>query len=81
MRIMTNDKEIALEIAKNKTDEIIVKQELNSAKDKFINELKNTFGDEMKMDFKELNKPIKLKKPFSMKIKEFFNKINNVLGL
>lgn len=78
---MTNDKEIALEIAKNKTDEIIVKQELNSAKDKFINDLKNTFGEEMKMDFKELNKPIKLKKPFSMKIKEFLNKINNVLGL
>ena len=78
---MVNDKEIALELAKNKTDEIIVKQELNSAKDKFINDLKNTFGEEMKMDFKELNKPIKLKKPFSMKIKEFLNKINNVLGL
>ena len=29
---MANDKEIALELAKNKTDEIIVKQELNSAK-------------------------------------------------
>lgn len=81
MRMMENDKEIALELAKNKTDEIIVKQELNSAKDKFINDLKNTFGEEMKMDFKELNKPIKLKKPFSMKIKEFLNKINNVLGL
>ena len=78
---MANDKEIALELAKNKTDEIIVKQELNSAKDKFINDLKNTFGEEMKMDFKELNKPIKLKKPFSIKIKEFLNKINNVLGL
>lgn len=78
---MANDKEIALELAKNKTDEIIVKQELNSAKDKFINDLKNTFGEEMKMDFKELNKPIKLKKPFPMKIKEFLNKINNVLGL
>ena len=78
---MANDKVIALELAKNKTDEIIVKQELNSAKDKFINDLKNTFGEEMKMDFKELNKPIKLKKPFSMKIKEFLNKINNVLGL
>ena len=78
---MANDKEIALELAKNKTDEIIVKQELNSAKDKFINDLKNTFGEEMKMDFKKLNKPIKLKKPFSMKIKEFLNKINNVLGL
>lgn len=81
MMMMANDKEIALELAKNKTDEIIVKQELNSAKDKFINDLKNTFGEEMKMDFKELNKPIKLKKPFSMKIKEFLNKINNVLGL
>ena len=81
MRMMANDKEIALELAKNKTDEIIVKQELNSAKDKFINDLKNTFGEEMKMYFKELNKPIKLKKPFSMKIKEFLNKINNVLGL
>ena len=78
---MANDKEIALELAKNKTDEIIVKQELNSAKDKCINDLKNTFGEEMKMDFKELNKPIKLKKPFSMKIKESLNKINNVLGL
>ena len=78
---MANDKEIALELAKNKTDEIIVKQELNSAKDKFINDLKNTFAEEMKMDFKELNKPIKLKEPFSMKIKEFLNKINNVLGL
>lgn len=81
MMMMANDKEIALELAKNKTDEIIVKQELNSAKDKFINDLKNTFGEEMKMDFKELNKPIKLKKPFSMKIKEFLIKINNVLGL
>lgn len=81
MRMMANDKEIALELAKNKTDEIIVKQELNSAKDKFINDLKNTFAEEMKMDFKELNKPIKLKKPFSMKFKEFLNKINNVLGL
>ena len=50
---MANDKEIALELAKNKTDEIIVKQELNSAKDKFINDLKNTFGEEMKMDFKD----------------------------
>ena len=39
MRMMANDKEIALELAKNKTDEIIVKQELNSAKDKFINDL------------------------------------------
>ena len=48
---------------------------------RIINDLKNTFGEEMKMDFKELNKPIKLKKPFSMKIKEFLNKINNVLGL
>lgn len=81
MMMMANDKEIALELAKNKTDEIIVKQELNSAKDKFINDLKNTFAEEMKMDFKELNKPIKLKKPFSMKIKEFLIKINNVLGL
>ena len=78
---MANDKEIALELAKNKTDEIIVKQELNSAKDKFINDLKNTFGEEMKMDFKELKKTIKLKNSFSMKIKEFLNKINNVLGL
>ena len=46
-----------------------------------MNDVRSTVGEEMKMDVKELNKPIKLKKPFSMKIKEFLNKINNVLGL
>jgi len=74
-----SNKEIALELAKNKTDEIIVKQELKAEKDKFINDLKNYFGEEMKMNFKEFNKPIKLKKPLKLKVKEFFNKMNKVL--
>lgn len=78
---MMYDKEITLELAKNKTDEIIVKQELDLAKRKLIEDLENGLGEEMKMDFKDLNKPIKLKKPFSLKVKDFFNKINKVLGV
>ena len=73
-----NDKEITMELAKNKADEIIVRQELDSAKQQFINELNNGLGEELRMGI--INKPIKLKKPFKLKVKEFFNRISKTLG-
>ncbi len=73
-----NDKEITMELAKNKADEIIVRQELDSAKQQFINELNNGLGEELRMG--TINKPIKIKKPFKLKVKEFFNRISKTLG-
>ena len=75
---MEIDKEITLEIAKNKADEFVIKKELDLAKQQFINDLKNGLGEEIKTNFKDLNKPIKLKKPF--RLKEFFKRISRVLG-
>lgn len=77
---MDIDKEITLEIAKNKADEFVIKKELDLAKQQFINDLKNGLGEEIKTNFKDLNKPIKLKKPFRLKVKEFFKRISRVLG-
>lgn len=77
---MNIDKEITLEIAKNKADEFVIKKELDLAKQQFINDLKNGLGEEIKTNFKDLNKPIKLKKPFRLKVKEFFKRISRVLG-
>lgn len=77
---MEIDKEITLEIAKNKADEFVIKKELDLAKQQFINDLKNGLGEEIKTNFKDLNKPIKLKKPFRLKVKEFFKRISRVLG-
>lgn len=77
---MNLDKELTLELAKNKADEFVIKKELDLAKQQLINDLKNGLGDELKTDFKDLNKPIKLRKPFKLKVKEFFNRISKVLG-
>lgn len=77
---MEIDKEITLEIAKNKADEFVIEKELDLAKQQFINDLKNGLGEEIKTNFKDLNKPIKLKKPFRLKVKEFFKRISRVLG-
>lgn len=77
---MKTDKEITIELAKNKADEFLIKKELDIAKQQFINELKNGLGEEIKTNIKDLNKPIKLKKPFKLKIKDFFRRISKVLG-
>jgi hypothetical protein len=77
---MKTDKEITIELAKNKADEFLIKKELDIAKQQFINELKNGLGEEIKTNTKDLNKPIKLKKPFKLKIKDFFRRISKVLG-
>ena len=77
---MKTDKEITIELAKNKADEFLIKKELDIAKQQFINELKNGLGEEIKTNNKDLNKPIKLKKPFKLKIRDFFRRISKVLG-
>jgi hypothetical protein len=77
---MNLDKELTIELAKNKADEIIIKKELDLAKQQLINDLNNGLGQELKTNFKELNKPIRLRKPFKLKIKEFLNRISKVLG-
>ena len=77
---MKTDKEITIELAKNKADEFLIKKELDIAKQQFINDLKNGLGEEIKTNTKDLNKPIKLKKPFKLKIKDFFRRISKVLG-
>lgn len=78
---MNLDKELTLELAKNKADEFVIKKELDFAKQELINDLNNGLGEELKTNFKELNKPIKLRKPFRLKVKEFFNRISKVLGI
>jgi hypothetical protein len=72
------DNEIAKEIAKNKADEIIAKKELDLAKQQLINDLNNGLGQEIKIN--AINKPIRIKKPFKIKIREFFEKFNKTLG-
>jgi hypothetical protein len=78
---MNSDKEIMIELAKNRSDEIIVRQELESEKKKFIESLKNGMGEEIKMNTNELNRPIKYRKPFKMKVQEFLNNTKKVMGL
>ena len=75
---MNLDKELTLEIAKNKADEIIVMKELDLAKKQLIDDLNGGLGEELKKG--SLNKPIKIKKPFFSKIREFFQRINRTLG-
>ena len=73
------DKEIATELAKNRADEIIVKKELDLVKQRLIDEINNGLGNEMKTSIID-NKPIRYRKPFGLKIKEFFKRISKTLG-
>ena len=72
------DKELMIELSKNKADEIVVKQELEKSKNDFINEIKYFIGDEIKSGY--YNKPVKYKKPFRIKFNNFINRIKSVLG-
>jgi len=77
----TND-ELTKELAKNKADEIIIKEELENFKIKFIDEIRNITGEEIaSFDFNAPLTPIKYKKPLKIKIKDFFNKIGKVLDI
>lgn len=79
---MENDKELAIELAKNKADAYVALKELNTSKQNFIEEINNGLGEEIKGFIDSgCNKPVKIKKPFSLKLSEFFDKIKTVIGL
>ena len=76
---MEND-EMLIEIAKNKADKIVCQQELEQEKNKFINDIMNGIGDEIKTkNGYELNKPIKIKRTFKDKVVRFFQRLNNTI--
>ena len=78
---MNKNDELAVELAKNKADEFVVKKELEIAKRDFINSLQNDFGKEIKTTNNSYYiKPIRIKKPFRYKVRDFFNNISKVFG-
>ena len=78
---MNKNDELAVELAKNKADEFVVKKELEIAKRDFINSLQNGFGEEIKTTSNSYYlKPIRIKKPFRYKVRDFFNNISKVFG-
>lgn len=78
---MNKDDKLTIELAKNKADEFVIKKELEIEKQKFISSLENGLLEEIKhTDNTYYTKPIKFKKPFSGKIKKFFNNISKVFG-
>ena len=76
---MNIDNELTEELMKLHQEEFVIKQELENHKKRFIDDLNNGLGEEIR-NIKELNRPIKLRKPFKMKIREFFDRISKVLG-
>jgi len=74
------NKELQKELIKNKADEYVIMKELRDAKLKMINELNVEIEKDLKNGIKDINKPIKIKRPFTYKIKQFFNRISKVLG-
>ena len=78
---MNKNDELTIELAKNKADEFVVKKELEIAKRDFINSLQNDFGEELKTTNNSYYiKPIRIKKPFKYKVRDFFNNISKVFG-
>ena len=78
---MNKNDALTVELAKNKADELVVKKELEIAKRDFINSLQNDFGKEIKTTNNSYYiKPIRIKKPFRYKVRDFFNNISKVFG-
>ena len=78
---MNKNDALTVELAKNKADELVVKKELEIAKRDFINSLQNGFGEEIKTTNNSYYiKPIRIKKPFRYKVRDFFNNISKVFG-
>lgn len=77
---MRKDDELTIELAKNKADEIIARQELDNAKDRFIEEINNGLGEEIRnCDISSITVPIKIHKPLKLRITEFFNRLSKVI--
>ena len=78
---MNKNDALTVELAKNKADEFVVKKELEIAKRDFIKSLQNSFGEEIKTTNNSYYiKPVRIKKPFRYKVREFFNNIRKVFG-
>ena len=78
---MNKNDALTVELAKNKADEFVVKKELEIAKRDLINYLQNDFGKEIKTTNNSYYiKPIRIKKPFRYKVRDFFNNISKVFG-
>ena len=78
---MNKNDALTVELAKNKADEFVVKKELEIAKRDFINSLQNDFGEEIKTTNNSYYiKPVRIKKPFRYKVRDFFNNISKVFG-
>ena len=78
---MNKNDELTVELAKNKADEYVIKKELEIAKRDFINLLQNNFSEEIKTTNNSYYmKPIRIKKQFRYKVRDFFNKISKVFG-
>ena len=61
--------------------EYVIKKELEIAKRDFINLLQNNFSEEIKTTNNSYYlKPIRIKKPFRYKVRDFFNNISKVFG-
>ena len=78
---MNKNDELTVELAKNKADEYVIKKELEIAKRDFINLLQNDFSEEIKTTNNSYYiKPVRIKKPFRYKVRDFFNNISKVFG-
>lgn len=78
---MNKNDELTVELAKNKADEYVIKKELEIAKRDFINLLQNGFSEEIKTTNNSYYmKPIRIKKQFRYKVRDFFNNIIKVFG-
>lgn len=75
------DKEISSELAKNRADNIVAKQELEKEKLDFINKIQNGIGEEIKnLNQFSYNQKTKIKISFWQRTKNFFNKLLKILG-
>ena len=78
---MNKNDALTVELAKNKADEFVVKKELEIAKRDFIKSLQNSFGEEIKTTNNSYYiKPVRIKKQFRYKGRDFFNNISKVFG-
>ena len=71
--------EIEREINENKQDDIMVEVELQNAKNKFIDEINNGLGSEIRNFNYFQEQPIKYKKPFKMRYKNLMRQIKYVI--
>lgn len=76
---MMNTDNLNREMEKCKSEEFVIKMELEKTKNDFINYLKNEIGDEIKQfDYSNENKPIPYHTPFKEKIKRVIRNITKL---